>query len=199
MQREATAILQNLFRFQSMRHADASGHAINFREGGLAVIDDDDILTPLDLTGTTTHSAAAVMARSWEVEGRSDFPLLPGSRPTSSEHSTVRPHHGAKNPVGLASSSSAYPPLPSPLPQPEQHIKPSNPKVPAPKKKGKKNKERFSLDEHGRPCGKIKQTLYSGPKAWAVPKPVVVKSAWAVPKPVVAKSVGVAKKSGARG
>merc|ERR1712137_1155632 len=170
----------------TMQRADASGHAINFTEGGLAVVDDDDILTPLDLTSTTPHPAG--VARSWEHEVRDDFPLLPGSRPKSSEPSRVQPHYGPKNRVGNASSSSGYPPLPSPLPRPEQHIKPSNPKVPAQKKRGKeKVAERFSVDDRGRPCGKIKQTLYSGPKAWAVPKPTM------------AKSVGVAKKSAARG
>lgn len=45
VQREATAVLQHLFRFQSARRTDRSGHAINYEEGGLRVVDDDDILT----------------------------------------------------------------------------------------------------------------------------------------------------------
>jgi len=173
-QREATAILQHLFRFQSMRHADASGHAINFTEGGLSVVDDDDILTPLNITDNTTHSTGAVMARSWE----SDFPMLPGSRPKTSEHCRVSPQYGPQKKEELPSSSNAFPPLPSPLPQPEQHIKPSSTKVPALKKGGKeKFNELSSLVDQRRPCGKIKQTLYPGPKMWTVPKPIVAKSA----------------------
>merc|ERR1740129_1669980 len=45
VRREATAVLQHLFRFRSARRTDQRGRAIAYADSGLMVVDDDDILT----------------------------------------------------------------------------------------------------------------------------------------------------------
>eukprot|EP00438_Fugacium_kawagutii_P019152 Skav219341 [mRNA] locus=scaffold76:184812:188684:+ [translate_table: standard] len=60
VRREASAVFQHLFRFTHAQNLDSRGRAINFNDGGLTVIDDDDIRV------TAAQHAVAATARSLE-------------------------------------------------------------------------------------------------------------------------------------
>merc|ERR1712048_581941 len=56
-QREATALLQHLFRFGATRRTDARGRAILHQEANFTVVDDDEVLTTLPRTSPAAHTA----------------------------------------------------------------------------------------------------------------------------------------------
>merc|ERR1712151_932954 len=87
VQREATAVLQHLFRFGSARRTDQRGRAVNYADGALTVVDDDDILANLGNVNPSSGSAGAATARpatakaagvTLERATSSDFPQLDG-------------------------------------------------------------------------------------------------------------------------
>eukprot|EP00439_Symbiodinium_sp_Y106_P044014 s722_g5.t1 len=107
VRREATAVFQHLFRF-SVRDLDSRGRAINYNDGGLTVIDDDDIrvssaqhvvaATAEALGPTQTQDAAEAFpslgtsssqrtqgawAKSSAPAAAEAFPALPGGAPKS--------------------------------------------------------------------------------------------------------------------
>eukprot|EP00434_Breviolum_minutum_P010061 symbB.v1.2.008875.t1/scaffold488.1/size197422/8 len=65
VRREATAVFQHLFRFTHSQNLDSRGRAINFNDGGLTVIDDDDIR--VSAAQHTVASTAQVLAEREEV------------------------------------------------------------------------------------------------------------------------------------
>merc|ERR1719291_1043994 len=67
VRREATAVLQHLFRFRSARRTDQRGRAIAYTGGSLTVVDDDDILAPAPASGAAASSGAAPGAAPLEA------------------------------------------------------------------------------------------------------------------------------------
>jgi hypothetical protein len=101
VQREATSVLQHLFRFSSSRRTDARGRAVNYRNGGLTVVDDDDVLAP-------DTSAPSRPARPMPVEEAEAFPSLPSDAPAPKAKAKSRVYPGAaRGPPG----SDAFPTL----------------------------------------------------------------------------------------
>jgi hypothetical protein len=87
VQREATSVLQHLFRFSSSRRTDARGRAVNYQQGGLPGVDDDDVLAP--------DTAAPPRARtppSGDVEA---FPSLPSDAPAPKAKAKSKAYPGA--------------------------------------------------------------------------------------------------------
>lgn len=78
VQREATAVLQHLFRFRSARRTDNRGRAVNFSEAALTVVDDDDILTsgPAAASSRPPPVVAAAAAPALDRATSYDFPSL---------------------------------------------------------------------------------------------------------------------------
>lgn len=97
VQREATSVLQNLFRFHSLRRTDQRGHAIAHAEGSLTVVDDDDILT----AGPARQSAAPA-----EVA-----PALEGGGSEAASGSGGWGHGSSRGPPPLT-TEEAFPTLP---------------------------------------------------------------------------------------
>lgn len=79
VQREATAVLQHLFRFGSARRTDQRGRAIAYADAGLTVVDDDDILAAAGNTASSSAPAEPDLERMTS----SDFPGLGGGSGSS--------------------------------------------------------------------------------------------------------------------
>lgn len=110
VQREATAVLQHLFRFRSARRTDNTGRAIAYEDGGLRIVDDDDILT----SDPTVQPAPPVdLDRSTSA----DFPHLAPSDagPAATPSKGVGKAWNARGKAGLGRppGGEAYPSLPS--------------------------------------------------------------------------------------
>lgn len=88
VQREATSVLQHLFRFSSSRRTDARGRAVNYRDGGLTVVDDDDVIAP-------DASAPSRPARPTPVDEAEAFPSLPSDAPAPKAKPKSRAYPGA--------------------------------------------------------------------------------------------------------
>jgi len=88
VQREATSVLQHLFRFSSSRRTDARGRAVNYRDGGLTVVDDDDVLAP-------DASAPSRPARPMPADEAEAFPSLPSDAPAPKARAKSKAYPGA--------------------------------------------------------------------------------------------------------
>jgi len=86
VQREATAVLQHLFRFRSSRRTDQRGRAVTYADAGLTVVDDDDILT----SGPPVAGAAAASSGPLRPPG-------PPERTISAEYPSIDGCHGGGN------------------------------------------------------------------------------------------------------
>lgn len=109
VRREATAVLQHLFSFRSARDLDTRGRAINYNDGGLTVIDDDDIQV-----SAAQHAVASNAAELGVTGGPSGmgtaFPSLCGSGGTANQGKGWA-GKGAK--TSLNNQAETYPSLPS--------------------------------------------------------------------------------------
>jgi len=115
VQREATAVLQHLFRFGSARRTDRQGRAIAYNDGGLTVVDDDDILAS-GRGGEPASSAPAELnlQRTTSV----DFPKLADEIGAgSSEPDSRWARH--QRPSGGVAGAEAFPSLSSKAPAPK--------------------------------------------------------------------------------
>lgn len=101
VQREATSVLQHLFRFSSSRRTDARGRAVNYRDGGLTVVDDDDVLAP-------DASAPSRSARPMPLDEAEAFPSLPSDAPAPKAKAKCKAFPGASR---SPPSADSYPTL----------------------------------------------------------------------------------------
>ncbi|CAK9019917.1 Reticulocyte-binding protein 2 homolog a [Durusdinium trenchii] len=140
VRREATAVFQHLFRFQP-RNLDSRGRAINYNDGALTVIDDDDIR--VSAAQHTVASTAEALGR-----GGSDAVSVPGPGP----------HRVASAPLSGAwpeAKAAANRPVVEEFPA----LPGAKPKAKAPKAKAKAAKAKAA------PVGRSLVT----PKTWAKP------------------------------
>lgn len=97
-QREATSVLQHLFSFSSSRRTDARGRAVNYRQGGLTVVDDDDV----------PDAPAPPRASTPPSDDAAAFPSLPSDAPAPKAKAKSRPYPGRAPPTP---DGSAFPTL----------------------------------------------------------------------------------------
>jgi len=119
VQREATAVLQHLFRFGSARRTDRRGRAIAYADGGLTVVDDDDILAS---GGGGGPASSAPAEPSFHQTTTMDFPTLADETSASSSTCDGRwARHQSQRGNGAASSpgAEAFPSLSSKAPAPK--------------------------------------------------------------------------------
>ncbi|CAE6951971.1 unnamed protein product [Symbiodinium natans] len=121
VRREATAVFQHLFRL-SVRDLDSRGRAINYNDGGLTVIDDDDIRV-----SSAQHAVAATAEVLGTAEPRN--PAESESFPTLGAGASQRAQ-GAWAKSSAPAPAEAFPSLPS---APKSKAKPAG----APKAKPK--------------------------------------------------------------
>lgn len=156
VQREATAVLQHLFRFRSARRIDDRGRAVNYRDAGLTVVDDDDILAQAE--------APADAPRQPGTNEGPDFPTLGGNSSNSSAGGPSSAAWRNRQAAGYPSTAAeAFPTLPT-----------SKPKGPPPKAATKAaNAGRGQLSSgggRGKGGPQKQHQLRSGPKGWGAPK-----------------------------
>lgn len=103
VQREATSVLQHLFRFSSSRRTDARGRAVNYRQGGLTVVDDDDVLAP--------DPSAPPRPSTPSGDDAEAFPSLPSDAPAPKGKGKSRAYPGVTQ--GPPRGGDAFPDLPT--------------------------------------------------------------------------------------
>ncbi|CAL1129076.1 unnamed protein product, partial [Cladocopium goreaui] len=101
VRREATAVFQHLFRFTHSQNMDSRGRAINFNDGGLTVIDDDDI--------RVTAAQHAVASTAQALAERDEVPVDTGPVPSPS---MVRGPSGAWAKASRPQPVEEFPALP---------------------------------------------------------------------------------------
>merc|ERR1712070_778782 len=101
VQREATSVLQHLFRFSSLRRTDARGRAVNYQQGGLMVVDDDDVLAP--------DASAPPRSRSPPSDDAEAFPSLPSDTPAPKARAKSRGYPGTSR--GPPTDGASFPTL----------------------------------------------------------------------------------------
>eukprot|EP00927_Polykrikos_kofoidii_P048943 TRINITY_DN43103_c0_g1_i1.p1 TRINITY_DN43103_c0_g1~~TRINITY_DN43103_c0_g1_i1.p1 ORF type:complete len:792 (-),score=195.09 TRINITY_DN43103_c0_g1_i1:182-2491(-) len=154
VQREATVVLQHLFRFGSHRRTDNRGRAVNYSDAGLTVVDDDDILTPLatgEGSGPSRSAASASAVAAVPEDSADSFPMLPGGKAASAKPRAVSkayPGAGRGGRGGRGYDGADFPVLGPP------GTVGSSVSAKAPSGRGR-----------GR-GGPTKQSLYRGPKGW---------------------------------
>merc|ERR1712232_743293 len=153
VQREATSVLQHLFRFGSHRRTDARGRAVNYTDAALTVVDGDDILTSAPGSSLPPRTEAV-----HETEPAEDFPSLPGQ-----EHVSIRTKHGtskaypATNSKGNSRGGGAdFPKLGA-----SSQVTGPPPKATSRGASGSGGRGRG---------GPVKQSLHAGPKGWGPPR-----------------------------
>lgn len=104
VQREATSVLQHLFRFSSSRRTDARGRAVNYQQGGLTVVDDDDVLAP--------DASAPPRPSTLPSDDAETFPSLPSDVPAPKVKAKSKAYPHASR--GPPSGGDSFPELAGP-------------------------------------------------------------------------------------